>query len=220
MFCLWIMESMNYKGEDMKTCTKCKEEKPLTEFYNNKHGKFGKDSRCKSCKNTAYKKWVNNNRDRVNEMSRVYQIENKETIAKRKKERYLENIKNPDYLKHVKKLRKERYEKMKKEGSLLEKRRKHYHDKLKHDDEFMRKKRESNKKWTDSNKEKVAIKRKRFYEKNKEKNLKYGRNAFANLTDGSVRKLLCQGGLSAKDIPQELVDLKRVQILIHREINK
>ena len=34
-----------------KTCTKCKETKPLEKFEKSKTGKFGRGSWCKSCKN-------------------------------------------------------------------------------------------------------------------------------------------------------------------------
>lgn len=38
---------------DCKTCTKCKTEKPLTDFGNKKAAKDGKKSQCKSCRNAA-----------------------------------------------------------------------------------------------------------------------------------------------------------------------
>lgn len=34
----------------MKTCNRCGEQKPLTEFYNHKNTKDGKRTECKSCK--------------------------------------------------------------------------------------------------------------------------------------------------------------------------
>ncbi len=33
-----------------KTCTKCGTTKPLNDYYNNKGGRYGKESRCKQCK--------------------------------------------------------------------------------------------------------------------------------------------------------------------------
>jgi hypothetical protein len=36
----------------MKKCSKCKQEKPLTEFRNDKYSKFGKTTRCKECLST------------------------------------------------------------------------------------------------------------------------------------------------------------------------
>ena len=49
----------------MKRCSRCKEEKPLSEFYRNKNAKDGHTAACKNC-NKAYSK-------------RYYQ-ENKETL--------------------------------------------------------------------------------------------------------------------------------------------
>ena len=44
----------------MKVCRKCKQEKPLTEFHNNKLTKDGLENRCKSCRkeeaNKRYRK--------------------------------------------------------------------------------------------------------------------------------------------------------------------
>lgn len=34
---------------DVKTCTTCHEEKPLTDFYKNPEGRHGHQARCKSC---------------------------------------------------------------------------------------------------------------------------------------------------------------------------
>lgn len=39
----------------MKTCTKCKEAKDLSEFYNSSTSKDGKQSRCGHCSNEASK---------------------------------------------------------------------------------------------------------------------------------------------------------------------
>jgi len=40
----------------MKQCTSCKEIKPLSEFYNKKQGKNGKNSMCKLCCKAAVTK--------------------------------------------------------------------------------------------------------------------------------------------------------------------
>ena len=39
----------------MKVCTKCEEEKPLEEFYTDKHGKYGRKSVCKECEIKQHK---------------------------------------------------------------------------------------------------------------------------------------------------------------------
>ena len=36
----------------VKECIKCGEEKPLTEFYKNKNGKYGVQGKCRNCENT------------------------------------------------------------------------------------------------------------------------------------------------------------------------
>lgn len=40
---------------DTKVCSKCKVEKPLSEFYSDKRLKSGKASSCKSCQNKRKK---------------------------------------------------------------------------------------------------------------------------------------------------------------------
>lgn len=48
----------------MKVCTKCKEEKELTEYYKTKTGKDGVNSRCKVCCRQISKDWVSNEANR------------------------------------------------------------------------------------------------------------------------------------------------------------
>jgi hypothetical protein len=45
----------------MKECTKCKEVKPLTDFYKNKANKDGRGSYCKPCSNRNSLDWAKNN---------------------------------------------------------------------------------------------------------------------------------------------------------------
>lgn len=54
----------------MKTCSKCKEEKPLSEFNKNKARKSGVSSQCKSC---------------IKETMAVYYQENKDAFKERAK---------------------------------------------------------------------------------------------------------------------------------------
>jgi hypothetical protein len=75
----------------MKTCTKCGQEKPLTEFYTDKRISDGRTSRCKEClkkKNKKYcKKWYEANKDKV---KKHYQ-DNKEKLSERRKQYYQDN---------------------------------------------------------------------------------------------------------------------------------
>ena len=47
----------------MKTCRKCKETKPLTEFYKNKDSKDGHLNACKKCQSEQMKESHSENRD-------------------------------------------------------------------------------------------------------------------------------------------------------------
>ena len=66
--------------EITKTCTGCKEEKTLDNFYNHKNGKHKKNPKCKQCKNNIsyqysktdkHKQYIKEydklNRDKINE---------------------------------------------------------------------------------------------------------------------------------------------------------
>ena len=56
----------------MKRCTKCKQEKPLTEFYKHKAGKYGKDSQCKICSRAKVKKYRAEHKEQVKQYFREY----------------------------------------------------------------------------------------------------------------------------------------------------
>ena len=64
----------------MKTCSKCKTEKPLTEFYNNSNAKDGLQTRCKRCTiDTAsqnYKNYYQNNKDKFKKYTKKSQNTN------------------------------------------------------------------------------------------------------------------------------------------------
>jgi hypothetical protein len=64
-------------GPSMKTCTGCREDKPLDEFNARKGSRDGLQFRCKECR-SAYRQA---NRDRIAERQRVYQQANRDRIA-------------------------------------------------------------------------------------------------------------------------------------------
>ena len=55
----------------MKTCSKCKEVKPLDHFYNSKQLKDGKMCRCKDCDKIARSNYYKKHFERVRERQRV-----------------------------------------------------------------------------------------------------------------------------------------------------
>jgi len=54
----------------MKTCTVCKEQKALDEFYNYKTSKDGKCYRCKTCDNIARQRWAEKNPEKAKKSRR------------------------------------------------------------------------------------------------------------------------------------------------------
>lgn len=72
----------------VKTCTCCKVEKPLVEFYSNKQAVDGCKSECKACSIVSGKLWREKNKERVLSNSRQYYIDNKEKVRTSQLARY------------------------------------------------------------------------------------------------------------------------------------
>lgn len=83
------------QATELRTCKKCNEEKPLTDYY--KCSKTAWRRSCKVCCNKNHKKWrdnnkdvvagyvekwVENNRDKWNEYSRTYRRENYDPVKR------------------------------------------------------------------------------------------------------------------------------------------
>ncbi len=71
----------------MKTCTKCKQEKPFESFAKAKTRKSGYQSACKEC-NAKYRR---ENSEKIKSLNITYYLSNREEILEQKKEYYLEN---------------------------------------------------------------------------------------------------------------------------------
>lgn len=71
----------------MKTCTKCKEEKELTEFSKRKASHDGLQPKCKACTKAYYEA----NRERIAEKQHEYQKANREHILEYRREYYRVN---------------------------------------------------------------------------------------------------------------------------------
>ena len=62
----------------VKVCTKCGIEKPLSEFYKHKGCCLGIDSQCKKCKETARVIWRKKNKKKVLATERAYRENNRD----------------------------------------------------------------------------------------------------------------------------------------------
>lgn len=60
----------------MKKCRNCKEEKVITEFYNDKYAVDGKEGRCKMCCDLKTLKWRKNSRAHYNKTARIWRKNN------------------------------------------------------------------------------------------------------------------------------------------------
>ena len=69
----------------MKTCTGCRVEKPLTEFYVRRSGQKtpGYEARCKQCEAAAHAEYRKKNKGRLNAHARLWDLKNPERKAER-----------------------------------------------------------------------------------------------------------------------------------------
>jgi hypothetical protein len=126
-----------------KKCTKCKEVKSLDEFGNFKKGKHGKAYQCKSCFKDYFKKYKQDNKEKIKEYNKKYKQDNKEKIK--------------EYNKKYKQDNKEE----------LKKKRKEYYDENR--DKCL----EISKKYVNENKNKIKKYKKEYREENRDKIKKY-----------------------------------------------
>lgn len=61
-----------------KICTKCNEEKSISEFYTRNKSKDGFHNQCKECNSNVKKSWYLNNIERVSARGKAYHLENKD----------------------------------------------------------------------------------------------------------------------------------------------
>lgn len=76
---------------ETKICTKCSEEKMLSEFIKSKICKDGFESVCKRCARQRKQQWERKNSILIKEKRKKYRLLNKEIIAKQYKEWYEKN---------------------------------------------------------------------------------------------------------------------------------
>ena len=70
---------------DLKVCSTCKEEKPLSAFGKDRTGKDGLKHLCRSCINKKAKKYRQENRDAIAKAKKEYSQKNWDAIAERMK---------------------------------------------------------------------------------------------------------------------------------------
>ena len=81
----------------MKKCSKCGEEKRLSQFYKDKHTKDGHRNECKSCMKEYSKDYRKNNSQTIKEYKKKHYQENSEKVKRRVTE-YQKNRRKTDPL--------------------------------------------------------------------------------------------------------------------------
>ena len=70
---------------ETKICSKCKERKPLEEFFKNERTPTGYTSYCKKCHLIAAKEWKEKNKERTKELRQNWNKANKEKVLEQNK---------------------------------------------------------------------------------------------------------------------------------------
>jgi len=150
---------------ETKKCSKCGEEKELTEFYKRKNSKDGFRNDCKECRIKAVNRWTNdcdkNNKEKRSIYCKEYNEKNKEKLAEQKKLYRKENIEKLS--KYEKQYYKDNKEKIKSYIECNKERIKIYRKKYKE------KMSVHLKEYHEKNKEKIAERSKQYYKNNKER---------------------------------------------------
>lgn len=68
-------------GATSRDCTKCGDHKPLTEFYRQRRGRYGRMAWCKICMGRAKEEWVKNNKEQKVARDKIWRDNNPEKVA-------------------------------------------------------------------------------------------------------------------------------------------
>jgi len=189
---------------DMKRCGRCEEDKPITEFNRHRGTKDGLQFTCKACKKAMSAAYYIKTKEVQIEKGKRYREANAEKVRARTKRYYQENkekILNRNKNEHTKLYMRTYY--------------------LKHKDEIDARVAL----WRKDNPEKaIEIGRNwrgKYPEKHKEATRNHAKKMRANLSDSYIKQVFNigkKGGSRLWEIPQALIEVKRLQLLINRRV--
>tara|TARA_Y100001973_G_C5080122_1_gene272046 strand:+ start:72 stop:365 length:294 start_codon:yes stop_codon:yes gene_type:complete len=81
----------DYHNLNMKVCTKCKEQKPLTAFRKQSSTKDGLKYYCKECDNEMAKSYYSKNKNKIVDKVKEWQKNNPDKVKNYKKSYYGKN---------------------------------------------------------------------------------------------------------------------------------
>lgn len=171
-----------------KTCTKCLQEKQITEFYNRAASIDGKALHCKQCAAIYNARWRNENKDILKIKKAEYHANNREEILRKHRIWMAENIES------VKQKQLEYRNKNKEKARI---------NSIKWRLENTKRSRDSSKRWRSSNKDRYKAINKRFLQNNPGIKISYEENRRA-------RKLSLSGEVSRDIVPRLLKSQKHL----------
>lgn len=183
-----------------KTCTKCGREFPATLEYFHSNSKGGLCSRCKCCRNKQSVERYAENREHESLRHKKYREEHKEAESARSKKYRKKNKKHilayqrAHYLKNKEDIlakRRERYQKNKEAVSI------------------------QGRAYYQENRENISLRQKKYRIKNQERFSLRDKEKVENLPNYYVARYL---GVGANELPQDVIETKRLIIQIRREI--
>jgi hypothetical protein len=184
----------------VKTCKKCGETKELTEFFKDASLKDGHSGACKKCRNAYKREWYKNNAEKSRASRIKFYEKNKDDINAKKREN-----RNTD-----------EYRAKRRATRDLEKNKiycrkyyaKNYKTKIKpkHDEYYAR---------PEINERIKEYRRMEYQLTGKERN----KRKIADVEPRYIREIMKQNGrLKGVEIPQSLIEAKRLEILIKRRV--
>lgn len=188
-----------------KQCNTCKLTKELTEFYKRKDGVLGCRSECIACEKKYAKKYRSLNKTLLKEKQRKYYYADVEKSRKQVLASYHKH--RDERMAYMKKYREKNKDKLNANARA---------DYYANYDHYRAKWKE----YYDNNKEFISNVGKKWREKNVEKLIAMNKKRIEELTDSYVRGQLRKRSLIKIDIPNELIEVKRLQIKIRRLANE
>lgn len=194
---------------ETKRCSRCGEEKPLSEFKKNPRNKDGYEYTCKICESKRQKEWRLKNRDAIKEYQKRYNEAHRLQKNAGQRQRYLKS-----------------------KGGILKRQSEYY--KI-YDDDFKKSCRIREKIYMANyrlkHRNRLKQQRKQYYTNNREEILLKAKERDTknrvNLSDSYIISRLKGRGFSLSDITPELIELKRQQLklerayrLLNKEMNK
>lgn len=97
-----------------KQCSKCRIEKPVSEFRNESKTKDGLSCQCKNCRYITERAWREKNRERERATAAIRREKNRDSVNERNRERYANNESVRTRAKNYRERNKERQHELKK----------------------------------------------------------------------------------------------------------